>query len=577
MDLRNKILDHLKYFIFEEGDSSDIEFLKEEIESLSPNIIKALLNLDDSLKLHIFSDIDGEYILNQVKLIKILFPENRVSLTYPTSNSILVGGMDKEDIKNKTEVLFDKTLDKEKINQLLSPKAFTRIENFNESDHSNLVIKGNNLLGLHSILPRYKNKVDVIYIDPPYYFEETKGGDTFAYNSNFKLSSWLTFMKNRLEVSLDLLSDKGVILVSTNTEGSHYLKVLMDEVFKNGFIGEFSWRTRTGANDSDNNFSGDHEVILIFAKDKSKVKLKGIDKDFKNYKNLDNDPRGDWASDNLKNPHEDPKMYGVLIDPETQEEYPGYWRISKNNYNKYIADGRVLFPSYKKKLDPKSKSETPSLKRFKSELKSTSKPFSSISTDHLTQHGTATIKELFGNKVFGYPKPVELIKDLIRQVSDESSIVLDFFAGSATTAHAVIELNLEDKGDRKFILLEQMNYCRELTVERINKVLDKNKIKVGFTYVELMRDLSKEEILEAKTKEDLISVLKRLFDKKLLNDNLDLDNILDKISKIKSVDKLKKLVIEEYFDYTKEYTSYSPDLNLSAVDQEFNDKFYDQE
>jgi len=162
-------------------------------------------------------------------------------------------------------------------------------------DNDNLLIKGNNLLALHSLKPRYAGKVKLIYIDPPY----NTGNDGFRYNDSFNHSSWLTFMRNRLEVARQFLTDDGLIVVHIDDNEQAYLKVLMDEIFKrDNFVGDLIRKTKSTTNDARTGFNIQHENTLLYARDKSKVELVGKKKTFENYKNPDNDPNGPWASDN---------------------------------------------------------------------------------------------------------------------------------------------------------------------------------------------------------------------------------------------------------------------------------------
>ncbi|MGD9697558.1 site-specific DNA-methyltransferase [Acinetobacter sp.] len=334
----------------------------------------------------------------------------------------------------------------------------------------NLLIEGDNLHALSVLNYTHYNKVDVIYIDPPY----NTGNKDFKYNDAFvdqedsyRHSKWLSFMRPRLELARNLLKDTGVIFASIDDNEQAQLKLLMDEVFgESNFIGNIIWRCRTGANDSVNNFNTNHEYVAIYSKSRDKVRFKGIDKDLSKYKNPDKDPRGRWVADNLRNPHDDEKQYGTLVDPKTGNTFTGYWRISPRNYRQYIDDGRILFP--------KSSSGVPKLKRFKNELRSNTSPVSSLWDGYLTSHGTRILIDMFDGKIFGYPKPVKLIKELINQSTEKDAIILDFFAGSGTTGHAVLDLNKEDGGNRQFILAtnNENNICTDVTYPRVEKVIN---------------------------------------------------------------------------------------------------------
>lgn len=195
---------------------------------------------------------------------------NDVVLNFPYKDCILEGGQTKEDAKRQ-EVFFNKTLAPNEINRLLDNKILTNFKRYDKDgenevvrieDTDNLIIKGNNLIALHSLKKRFAGKIKLIYIDPPYYFNSMKDADTFSYNSNFKLSTWLVFMKNRLEIAKELLADEGVLLVSISEDGQAYLKVLMDDIFsQNDFVETFIWRNTDNADSLGNKSRSGVEYI----------------------------------------------------------------------------------------------------------------------------------------------------------------------------------------------------------------------------------------------------------------------------------------------------------------------------
>ncbi|WP_368297321.1 DNA methyltransferase [Lactobacillus gasseri] len=191
--------------------------------------------------------------------------------------------MTKEDVVGSDDVdepFLNEIIAKPEIDELLEPKIMVNAKKYDGdgkhvtnsiSDHDNLIIKGNNLIALHSLKKRYFKKVKSIFIDPPYYFDTQKPSDTFSYNSNFKMSSWLTFMKNRLEVSSSLLSDDGTVFISISDLGSHYLKVMADGVFGiDNFIGDVTWESRSSVS-SDGLFSQNSNHILVYANNLSSI------------------------------------------------------------------------------------------------------------------------------------------------------------------------------------------------------------------------------------------------------------------------------------------------------------------
>src|SRR5699024_7216347 len=192
-----------------------------------------------------------------------------VVLDFPHKDGVLEGGMTVEE-KGKDEVYYHNTLAKEEIDTLLSPKVLAKAKKYYQEDErevnhinetDNLILKGNNLIALHSLKEKYTGKVKLIYIDPPY----NTGGDSFKYNDRFNHSTWLTFMKNRLEVAISLLQDDGSIWINIGDEEVHYLKILMDEIIPNGFVANVLWQKRTSP-DARSNLGDAHDHILVYSK-----------------------------------------------------------------------------------------------------------------------------------------------------------------------------------------------------------------------------------------------------------------------------------------------------------------------
>ena len=352
----------------------------------------------------------------------------------------------------------------------------------------NKIIHGDNLLALKSLLPEYEGRVKCIYIDPPY----NTGNENWIYNDNVnspqikkwlgqvvgkegedlsRHDKWLCMMYPRLKLLKKLLADDGAIFISIDDNEQANLKLLCDEIFGSwNFIAQFTWRRRSGANDALNNVSLDHEYLTCYAKDATRFTLNGIEKDFVNYSNPDNDPRGDWTRGDLscgKTAAQRPNLFYPIIDPTTGITYEcnsdHVWRFERNRMQELIAAGKILFPP--------DNNGRPAYKRHRNELRSTTKPFSSIIDTKLNTMATRELREIFGSQVFDYPKTVNLIQQLIAQATNSNSIVLDSFAGSGTTAHAVLNLNTADGGNRKFILVEMEDYADTITAERVRRVI----------------------------------------------------------------------------------------------------------
>ncbi|GHC22133.1 site-specific DNA-methyltransferase [Aidingimonas halophila] len=350
----------------------------------------------------------------------------------------------------------------------------------------NLFIEGDNLEAMKLVREGYLEKVDVIYIDPPYntgsdlIYEDDFSSDVSSQlsatnqkdaegnrlvtnlNSNGRFhSDWLTMMYSRLRVARQLLKESGIVFISIDDNERANLQKLCEEVFGgSNFLGCFVWKRRSGAMDAVANLSEDHEYVLVYTK--AVASLKGVERTFEKYSNPDNDSRGAWISDNLSAGKPGGDTYYSIRDPETGNEFwppkGRYWPYSRQTMAKKISEGRVIFP--------KSLEGTPMLKRFASEAMKPTIPVSSWIERPGSSAGQSTIvspmnsfatrefKNLFGEKLFSFPKPVELIQAIITQGAPEDALVMDFFAGSATTAHAVFACNAKDGGNRRFILVQ---------------------------------------------------------------------------------------------------------------------------
>lgn len=346
----------------------------------------------------------------------------------------------------------------------------------------NLYIEGDNLEVLKLLQESYLGKIDVIYIDPPY-----NTGNDFIYNDDFKLSSeeyieanneldedgnrlfrntdsngrfhsdWCSMIYSRLLLSRNLLSDNGVIFISIDDNEQENLKKICDEVFgEDNFLAQIIWERAYAPINLKKHFSRSHDFILCYAKYESLAINNGIKRTEEadnRYSNPDNDPRGVWKSNDLSvGPAVESNIYtittpsGRIVNPPTGRS----WRLSEKAFYERLKDNRIWFGS--------DGSAVPSIKRFLSELKKSGITPMTIwkygEVGH-SQDASKALKELFDNKmVFDYPKTVELIKRCIELYSKKDSIILDFFSGSATTAHAVMQLNADDGGSRKYILVQ---------------------------------------------------------------------------------------------------------------------------
>lgn len=351
----------------------------------------------------------------------------------------------------------------------------------------NLYIEGDNLEVLKLLQESYLGKVKMIYIDPPY-----NTGNDFIYADDFMRSQeeeneqmgmydedenrlfkntdtngrfhsdWCSMIYSRLMLARNLLTDDGVIFISIDDGEVATLRKICDEIFcSENFVAEFIWKSRQ--NKDNRNITGvsiDHEYILCYSKKKGIRVIKGSERKIDQYKNPDNDPRGLWTSANMVGllpADQRPNCHYDLINPETGVNYgkPDMgWRYDRNTMNKLISENRIIWPDL-----PTGR---PRRKAFLSEISETLPGYSSIvGLDVFTRNATSELSALFNHRYFDFPKPSVLIKEFIKQAADEDSTVLDFFSGSATTAHAVMQLNAEDGGHRKFIMVQLPEPCDE--------------------------------------------------------------------------------------------------------------------
>ncbi|EPI9980869.1 site-specific DNA-methyltransferase [Campylobacter upsaliensis] len=449
---------------------------------------------------------------------------------------------------------------------------------------ANLLIKGNNLLALHSLKKKFANKVKLIYIDPPY----NTGNDSFNYNDNFNHSTWLTFMKNRLEIAKEFLRDDGVIFIQCDDNEQAYLKVLCDEIFgRDNFVATICWEKKGGRQNDAKFYSVNHEYILNYAKKKECFKPNLLERTLEmlqQYKNPDNDPRGVWTSITLQaKSGTDSMRYRIKFDNGVEWEAPTgtYPRFSKENLEKLYKENRLWFGE--------SGKNTPRLKKFLSEIKEGVIHNTLLTQDEVgnTQKAKQEIKVLFENDnttLFATPKPEALIKRIIEISTQENDLVMDFFAGSGTT------LAVAHKMKRRFIGIEQMDYIESITKERLKKVVAGEQGGISkalnwqgggsFIYAELMplNVIYKERIKNINDEKMLDSIYKDLESKAFLDYRIDLDSIL-KDKEFKELDlQEKKEVLLDILDSNMDYVLYGDiqdeDYAISSEVIELNKIFY---
>ncbi|EKE85184.1 site-specific DNA-methyltransferase [Helicobacter pylori] len=418
-----------------------------------------------------------------------------VVLNFPFKDNVLLGSAKDNSTKSK-ECFYHEILHKKEIDTLLSPKALCHFEMHGEGDlesalkdkNTNYLIKGNNLIALHSLKKKFAKQVKCIYIDPPY----NTGNDSFNYNDNFNHSSWLVFMKNRLEAAREFLSDDGSIYISLDYNEVHYCKVLMDEIFGvENFQREIIWRIGwlSGYKTSINNFIRNHDTILFYSKNADKLFFNKKYIENKDFKELIKIEKIQSNLDNLGIDREKQKNIIKIINHETRpERYPleDIW-----NGNEYDDLNSIAIVSY----------------------------------------SGETVSKMLGTEEIKGQKSEKLIQRILEVSTNENDLVLDFFAGSGTTCAVAHKMK------RRYIGIEQMDYIETITKERLKKVIEgeqggiskKCGFKGGgsFVYAELKEvNLEiKKQILNANSKSECLKIFNDLNERFLKRTDGKIDEI----------------------------------------------------
>ncbi len=348
----------------------------------------------------------------------------------------------------------------------------------------NFLIEGDNLAALKLLEKTHRGNIDLIFIDPPY---NTRNGD-FGYDDSrvdltdtFRHSKWVSFMSERLLVARRLLKNDGVIFIAIDDNEQAALKLLCDQLFgEENFLASIIWQHSIQPKGYSGTFSVHHNYILCYQKTAQFVlnSLPRTDEDNKAYANPDNDPRGRWRSGDVRNALYRPNLIYDIISPSGNVIKPcaNGWRWSKETVEEKIKSGEIIF----------SKDETRIIRKIYLDTLEGRTPETiwfgkDVGT---TRSAMSEIKEIFGSSAFGTPKPTSLIERTLRLISRTDATVLDFFAGSGTTGHAVMKLNAEDGGTRRFILCtnNENGICRDVTYERIRRVIDKEDYAASLKY-----------------------------------------------------------------------------------------------
>ena len=456
-----------------------------------------------------------------------------VVLDFPHKDSVLEGGMTKED-QGKKEIYYHNVLAKEEIDTLLSPKVLTNIKKYDKNgkhdiddftDQDNLIIKGNNLIALHSLKERYENKIKMIYIDPPY----NTGNDSFKYNDKFNHSTWLAFVKNRLEIAYSLLSQDGSIYIQIDNNEVHYLKVLMDEIF------------------GENNFQ--REIIWV---------LKGVS----GYKSMIN---------NFVRGHETILFYSKSSEFSFNKQYLPYSEAQLKRFTKKDKDGRTYKPITKTR------------RMYLDEAKGI--PISDVWDDIASFQTVVNAQERVG---FNTQKPEKLIQRIIDSSSNKGDIILDFFMGSSTTQAVAHKMGRQYIGIEQMDYINTVSVSRlQKVIEGEQGGISKDvdwKGGGGFVYAELasLNERYVKDIQQASNEAELEKVLSTMKESAYLNFKVDLERVSSKDEgyHARSLEEKKEVLIQ-VLDMNQLYLSYSEiedeQYKIPEDVKAFNHSFYQKE
>jgi len=522
----------------------------------------------------------------------------------------------KEKQGKRKEIFFNQVLAHDEIDRLLDHKALTNWKRFNKDGEQevkeikrdedgtikeNLIIKGNNLIALHSLKKQFTGKVKLIYIDPPY---NTGGAtDIFTYNNSFNHSTWLTFMRNRLEAGKQLLKNDGFIAITIDHVELFYLGAVADEIFgKENRVGIVTVYINPKGRQHENFFSASTEYMLVYANNINVAKFNNITIDEEKSKSFDlEDENGKYRLDKFLRARtstsrtEKPdfyypiyaspdlkeitttkqKRYFEVFPIENKKEYT--WKTKKDTFEERLKEDNFVAL--------KNNGEVQIFNKFREQ-----QVFKNLWTDKKyfpEFQGTNLLKKILGRNAFSYPKSLYAVLDTIKIMTSDNDIILDFHAGSGTTGHATLALNKEDGGNRKFILVEQLDEHIEICNERNQKVLAQENINDSFIYCEIAKwnETAKEKILECESLDELEKLFDEMYEKYFLNYNLKIKEFKEKVLKEEnfknlSLEEQKKMfvaMLDNNQMYVNKTEMADKKFGIGKKDQELTEKFYNCE
>ena len=527
---------------------------------------------------------------------------NDVELVFPYKDCVLEAGQTKDDQK-RSEVFYNKTLAPDEVDRLLYPKVFTnavrytskgktKIDNFSEED--NLIIKGNNLLAISSLIKRYEKRVKCVYIDPPY--NPTSNANTFCYNNSFNRSTWLVFMKTRLELAKRFLSPDGVLIVAIDKNEQPRLQMLIEELFPEYDV-DCITVVHNPRGTIGTNFSYTHEFAIFVTPKGKKTICNRILED----EEIDWSPLRNWGTESERHDAancfypiivKDGEIVGFGDDITNTDIHPKQTEYDKEK------DLYLIYPIDVKGIERKWRYARQSVESIKNllrvkktktgydiELGKNFGVYKTVWTDSrydASVNGTQLLKSILPDTTFTYPKSIYNVIDCVNSVvmDDKNAIILDFFGGSGTTGHAVMEIN-KDGGNRKFILVEQMDYISTDTLPRNIEIMKSVAPDASIVYFELLK-LNQEyaDRIQAATDDNtLIQIWVEMQETGFISSNInpkDIDTEADDFKALPLDDK-KKLLIE-LLDLNQLYINYcdidDETFAVSDADKAFTKSFY---
>lgn len=620
------ILKSDKRFVAEDG-----TFLRnavyEAAMKMDQGLIRLLLSNEDT-SARFFADVDGVKVFdkmgfawvinnrqflpdsytrfkNKIGLVdgseQMLATSGEVELVFPYKDCVLEGGQTREDQKRQ-EIFYNETLAPDEVDCLLYPKVFSgakrytkdgteEITQFSESD--NLIIKGNNLLVISSLLKRYEGRVKCVYIDPPY--NPTSNANTFAYNNSFNRSTWLVFMKTRLQMAKRFLTSDGVLIVAIDKNEQPRLQILIEEIFPEYDV-DCITVIHNPRGTIGTNFSYTHEyAIFVTPKGKKTICSRTLSED-----EIEWSPLRNWGGESLRT---DAKncFYPIIV---KDEKIIGFGDVSDDAFHptsqtEQHGDKYYIYPIDTKGIERKwryarqtveSIFDLLRVKKTKAgydiEIGKNFGTYKTVWTDSkfdASVNGTQLLKDLVPNTVFSYPKSLYTVIECVNSVvkEDKDALILDFFGGSGTTGHAVMEINKQDGGHRRFILAEQMDYVETDTLVRNLNVLKEiaPESTIAFFQLAKLNQTIVEEI-EAATDDAILSdIYGRMVKSGFISYKVnpaDIDAAADDYSALALDD--KKRFLMEILDKNLLYVNYcdidDEEFGISDEDKAFTRSFY---